>query len=132
MTRILLLAAGPILLAGCGLTQTKVVVITATPPRPTLSPSQTPVPPPAGLALNTADVPSDMQQSIGRFHSNSEVAQAYGLDASQLTRRGRINSYETEFRGQAATGFLEIDNVVASWRTAAGARWDYARIVQAT
>jgi hypothetical protein len=130
-------------LSGCSLTATRVVVVTATPPPatappPTSAPQPTPVPPttaplapPAGFALTYADVPTNMQQSISRFHSNAEVAQAYGLDATDLQRRGRITSYESEFSARAASGMLEVDDVVAAWKTLAGARWDYARVLQA-
>lgn len=128
-------------LGGCGLSATKVVVVTATPrpPTATVAPTTQPTPtpaasalaPPAAFALKTADVPENLQQSVSRYHSTAEVAQAYGLDPVDLQRRGRITSYESEFKGRAAAGMIAIDDVVAAWKTPAGARWDYARVRQA-
>lgn len=115
------------LMTGCGFTTTKTIVVTAT-PRPELTRTAG-VSTPTAFALTLRDVPKDSMQTTARFHPNTDVAAQYGLTTSQLQQRGRVTSYETEFRRQVVSGMLDIDDVVAAWRTAAGARWDYGRVV---
>ena len=126
------LTLSPLLLCGCSLGATKVVVVTATPTRPHPTANAATVTnslPPAAFALTEANVPTDMKQQTARFHSNAEVAGAYGIGLSELQRRGRITSFETEFRANAVSGMLDVDDIVAEWKTPAGARWDYSRVV---
>jgi hypothetical protein len=114
-----------VLLPGCGTTVTRTVVVTARP-----QPSPPPVlVSPAAFVLTLGDVGGTFVQSASAEHSNSQVAATYHLSAAELRRRGRITSYETEFKRQQATGILGIDDVVAAWQTPAGARWDFHRVV---
>lgn len=114
-----------ILLSGCGLTETRTIVVTATPTHPTPAPVLTP----AVSALSIDDVPRGFMQTVSRFHPNREVARDYGLTVADLQTRGRVTSFETAFRRQQAAGLLSIDDVVAGWLTTSGAHWDYLRVL---
>lgn len=96
----------------------------------TAPPSQRTPLSPAAFALTPADVPGNLNIVASRFHTNEETAGAYGLDPAELTARGRLTSFETEFKGQGVYGLLALDDVIASWKTAAGAHWDYQRVVR--
>lgn len=131
----LLLAAS--LLSGCGAsTVTRTIVVTATPQtRATASlPSATPtkqsgVVSPAAMTLTLGDVGASFIETAATSHSNAEVAATYHLSPSDLARRGRLTSYETQFTQQQASGILQVDDVVAAWKSPAGAQWDFQRVV---
>lgn len=107
-------------LTGCG-TATRVVVVTATPK---------PVTDPAGFALTLKDVPNYLIEIAARYHSSTEVAATEHVSLTKLRAYGRITSYETEFaQHSVSSGMLSVDDVISSWRSVAGATWDYQRVV---
>jgi hypothetical protein len=128
------------MLTGCGITETRTIVVTATPqPTPPVSPTVQAVVPtrtpgpvgnaPSDIALTLGDVGGSFIETASTTHSNAEVATTYNLSPSDLERRGRITSYETQFSEQQASGILQVDDVVAAWRTPKGAQWDFQRVV---
>lgn len=131
----LLLAA----ITGCGTTVTKTIVVTATPPPVTAPPATAPPtsqptsPPsrnsPTDMALTLSDVGGSFIETASASHSNAEVAATYHLSPAELERRGRLTSYETQFSEQQSSGILQIDDVVAAWRSPGGAKWDFRRVV---
>lgn len=110
---------------GCSFGATRTVVVTATPGTHIIR-----VLNPAALVLTLNDVPPDSIEMAARFHSNRQVAATYGMSLAALERRGRLTSYETSFQRKGANGLLRIDDVVAAWKTAAGAHWDYSLVVR--
>lgn len=124
---------------GCGVTVTRTIVVTATPRPATMVPATAPptTPPTAGpvgrspsnIALTLNDVGGSFIETASTSHSNAEVAATYNLSPADLVRRGRITSYETQFSEQQASGILQVDDVVAAWRTPRGAQWDFTRVV---
>jgi hypothetical protein len=126
-------------LTGCGVTVTRTIVVTATPGPATIAPPTVPPtsPPTAGpvssspssIALTLNDVGGAFIETASTSHSNAEVAATYHLSPADLARRGRITSYETQFSEQQASGILQVDDVVAAWRTPKGAQWDFTRVV---
>lgn len=138
--RISLLLLAAVALSGCDPMATRTVVVTATPAPATPAPA-TPVPSfaiptarsfgsaPSDFTLTLNDVGASFLETVAASHSNAQVAATYHLSASALQRRGRISSYETQFSRQQPSGILQIDDVVAAWRSPAGARWDMRRVV---
>lgn len=127
-------------LSGCSVTATRTIVVTATAPPVTASaptsvpstPVSTPRPPgtrPQDFVLTLNDVGGGFIETVAASHSNAQVAATYHLSPSDLQRRGRVSSYETEFSEQQSSGILQVDDVVAAWRSPAGAQWDFRRVV---
>jgi hypothetical protein len=125
-------------LSGCGTTTvTRTIVVTATPapvtavPIATAMPTAGPVPSsPADFTLQLRDVGANYLETAATSHSNAQVAATYHLSPTALRRRGRLTSYETQFSQQQPNGILQIDDVVAAWRTNGGAQWDFQRVVK--
>jgi hypothetical protein len=138
--RIALLLLAMVALSGCDPMATRTVVVTAT-PAPASPSLATPAPSfaiptaasiggaPSNLTLTLNDVGGSYIETVAASHSNAQVAATYHLSAAALRRRGRLSSYETQFSRQQPTGILQIDDVVAAWRSPAGARWDMRRVV---
>jgi hypothetical protein len=84
---------------------------------------------PSNITLTLSDVGGSFIETASTSHSNAEVATTYNLSPADLKRRGRITSYETQFSEQQASGILQVDDVVAAWRTPGGAKWDFQRVV---
>jgi len=111
-------------LNACG-QRVRTVVITATP-----GGQGSPLVSPAAFALTLADLGGGYQEVLAVSHSNREVASSYHLTPAQLTRRGRVTSFETEFKPLQSAGMLQIDDVIALWKTAGAARWDARHVRQ--
>jgi hypothetical protein len=111
----------PFLLAGCAGSSSQT--------QPTAVPTfQIPLVSPAAFALTLTDVGDGFIQLTAAEHTNEQVARSYGLSAKELKQRGRVTSFETEFKRQSSSGLVAIDDVVASWHTRAGAQWDMKRV----
>jgi hypothetical protein len=113
-----------VFLSGCSPGATRTIVVTATPQSHIIR-----VLNPALLVLTLNDVPTDSIETEARYHSNRQVASKYDMSLAELQARGRLTSYETSFERKQSSGLVRLDDVVAAWKTAGGAHWDYTMVV---
>jgi hypothetical protein len=83
----------------------------------------------ASLTVRPSDV-QGFRQVQASYYNNATAARVDRVPLSSFRREGRLRSYNVAFVRPERAGLFKIENVVARFRTAGGARWDYTRVVR--
>jgi len=86
--------------------------------------------PPSTLALRSSDL-RGFRQIEAHFVPNAQAAVRDRVRLTTFVRQGRVISYTQRFRRPTRVGPFEVESVVAAFKKASGARWDYSRTVRA-
>jgi hypothetical protein len=81
------------------------------------------------LNLSLPDMPAGFTLHTARYWTNAQAAREDKVSLATYEQRGRLLSYNAEYRRDGLVGLQDVDATVVAYRDERGARWAYERAI---